>query len=57
MKETIGLALNMTLWEREDGSDSPPSVYLGTITNVLNNVKPQKITTKSLNSNSRGLAS
>ena len=62
VKETMGLALSMMLWEREDASDLPPSerlgvpVYLGTTRNVQSNFKPQK-TIYSLNSNAGALAS
>ena len=55
--------LSITLQEREDGSDTPPSallgtqVYLGTTTNVQNNFKPQKTTMYHLSSNARALAS
>ena len=59
----MGSTLSITLYKREDGSDTPPSVlletqvYLGTTTNVQNNFKPQKTTVYSLNSNARALAS
>lgn len=53
----MGSALIMAHWGREDGSDLPPLVYLGAMTNTQNNFKPLMSVASSSSYNTRELAS
>lgn len=58
----MGSTLNMILWEREGGLDSPlvclgATVYMGAIMNTQSNFKPPVTIPNFLNYNPRELAS